>query len=168
MVGLTEVAAGLSGLKTAMDVVKGLNATAGSVAINDAKIELQSAIIEAQSGLLAAQEAQAANLRRIDQLEQEIVQLKDWSAERERYEPVDIYRGSIAYMPKEGVEEGQPPHWLCANCFEQRRKSFLQFKGQDRTPTGGRGLECVYACNACMGTVKVDYRTKPAYREPPQ
>ena len=163
MVGIAEIGGAIGGLKAAMEIVRGLNSTANAIAINDAKIALQSAILEAQAGLLAAQEAQTANLRRIQELEQEIVRLKDWSAERERYELVEIYRGAFAYMPKGGVESGKPAHWLCANCFDQGRKSFLQFKGQDKTPTGGRGMESTYGCDACRASVKVSYRTKPAW-----
>ncbi len=73
-----EVATGLSSLKAAFDIAKGLNALSDAVALNDAKIGLQGAILEAQSGLLAAQEAQTANLRRVGELEDEIVRLKDW------------------------------------------------------------------------------------------
>jgi hypothetical protein len=161
MIGIAEIGTAISGLKGALDIVKGLNAASGAVAVNDAKIALQSTIIEAQGSLLAAQETQAANLRRVEQLEQEIVRLKDWSAERERYHLVDIYRGSVAYMFQPEMDEGEPAHWLCANCFDQGKKSFLQFKGQGRT-SGGRTDEATYGCDACKAAVTVGFRTKPS------
>jgi hypothetical protein len=155
VVGIVEISGALGGLKAAMDIAKGLNAAADAVAINDAKIALQTAILEAQSGLLAAQEAQTSNLRRIEQLEQEVVSLKDWSRERERYHLVDADRGALAYMPKPGMENGEPAHWLCANCFNQGRKSFLLFKGQDTSKSGGRGNESTYGCDGCRSSFKV-------------
>lgn len=160
---IAEITGALGGLKAAMDITKGLNAAAGAVALNDAKIGLQSAILDAQSSLLAAQETQTANLRRIEQLEQEIVGLKDWSAEKERYHLVDVWRGAMAYMPKPGMENGEPAHWLCATCFNHGRKSFMQFKGQDRSPSGGNMDSASYACDTCKGSMKVSYRTKPVW-----
>lgn len=160
---LAEISAGLSSLKAAKDIVQGLNAANTQAAINGVKIDLQGLILEAQQGLFAAQQAQSADAMRIAQLEQQIVQLKDWSAERERYHLVDVDRGAFAYMPKPGMENGEPAHWLCANCFNQARKSFLLFKGQDTQKNGGRSSESTYGCDACKGSLKVFYRTKPAY-----
>ena len=161
MVSGAEFGGAIGGLKAALEILKGLKTTADAVAINDAKIQLQGAIIEAQAGLMSAQEAQAAQLDRIRKLEQEIVQLKDWSAEAERYEPVDIYLGTIAYMPKLGMENGEPAHWLCPNCFQHRKKSFLTHKGQTTTKTGGRGMESKWACDACGLSTMVSYRCNP-------
>lgn len=163
MVGIAEIGGALSGLKAAMEIAKGLSATANAVAINEAKIGLQSAILEAQAGLLAAQETETANLRRIDQLEQDIVRLKDWSAERQNYNLVNIDRGAFAYMPKPGMENSQPAHWLCANCFEQGHKSLLQFKGQGGQGSGGNANESAYGCDRCKATLKVHWRRKPSY-----
>ena len=163
MVGIAEISAGLGSLKTAKDIVQGINAAASQAAINEIRLNLQGHLLEAQQALFSAQEAHTALTQRISALEEEIVRLKDWSAERERYHLVDVYRGSLTYMPKPGVEGGQPAHWLCANCFDQRRKSYLQFKGQDETPRGGRGMESTYGCDACKSSIKVSYRSKPAW-----
>jgi hypothetical protein len=138
------------------DIVQGMNAAKGEAAINSVKIELQGLILDAHQGLFAAQEAQSADARRIAELEQEIVRLKDWSAEQERYQLVDIWRGSVAYMPKPEMDEGEPAHWLCSNCFNQRRKSFLVFQGQV-------GPNAHYKCGSCNATMTVDYRCKPTY-----
>ena len=161
MVDFTSITGALSGLNAAIQIVQGLKSTADSVAINEAKIGLQSAILDAQSGLLAAQSQQAESAKRIEALEQEIVHLKDWSTEAARYEPVDIYIGTIAYMPKLGMENGEPPHWLCANCFQRHRKSFLSHKGQTSTKSGGRGMESRWGCDECGYSTMVSYRSHP-------
>ncbi|MEZ0170772.1 hypothetical protein [Microvirga sp. TS319] len=158
---LAEITAGLSSLKAATDIVKGLNAANTLAAINEVKLDLQERIFEAREALAAAQDAQTVALQRIRDLEQEVMQLKDWESEKQRYELKPIDRGSFAYMLKPGMESGEPPHWLCANCFSRRQKSFLQFKGQDTTPRGGRGEYSTYACDNCKGTVKVFYSRSP-------
>lgn len=159
---LAEISAGLSSLKAASDIIKGLNAANTQAAINEVKIGLQERVFEAREALAAAQDAQSAALQRIRDLEQEIVQLKDWEREKQRYQLNAIDRGAFAYMPKPGMENGEPPHWLCANCFHQRHKAFLQFKGQDRTASGMRGDHSTYGCDRCKATVKVFYTRSPS------
>jgi hypothetical protein len=159
---IAEIAAGLSGLKAASDIVKSLQATATQSAINDVKIGLQQHIMEAHTALMAAQMAEATASGRIRDLEQQIVELKDWEADKQRYQLQAIDRGCFAYMPKPGMEVGEPPHWLCANCFNRRHKSFLQFKGRDQDRPGHRADTSNYGCDTCKATLKVYYTRKPS------
>lgn len=139
MVGVTEIAGTIGGLKAAMDIAKGLNAAAGAVALNEAKIALQGAILEAQAGLLAAQEAQTANLKRIDELEARIVQLDAWEREKQRYELREFPTGALAYVLKEGDQTGEPSHRLCPRCYQEGHKSILQTTARHN---GGENVEC--------------------------
>lgn len=164
MVGIVEISAGLNSLKLAKDIVQALNGAQNAVAINQVKLDLQSAILDAQQGLFSAQEAQSAAAKRIADLEQEIVRLKDWSAERERYQLVDVGTGAFAFMPKVGMENGQPAHWLCANCFEHGRKSVIQFKGQGKE-AGGRQDECLWGCDTCKGSFRTSWGARPNYEK---
>ena len=123
---IAEISAGLSGLKAAKDMIQALHGIQSAVAINDVKFALQGHLLEAQQGLFAAQEAQSAAAKRIAELEQQIVQLKDWEGEKQRYELKDTGQGSLAYALKEVVEGGEPAHWLCPHCYENRKKSILK------------------------------------------
>lgn len=145
-------------VKGGLDIAQGFQSLKTEAAINQAIIDIQRSLLEAQRGLNEADTRHAADLKRIDELEQEIVRLKDWSAERVRYEAVSIYLGTIAYMPKLGMEDGKPPHWLCANCFERGLKSFLSFKGQDK---GHDRSESTWGCDTCKSSIKVSFRTHP-------
>ena len=86
-------------------------------------------------GLLAAQEAQTASTDMIRELEQEIVRLKDWSAELERYELKKFYPGTVAYVLKPEMARGEPLHMLCKQCADHTQRSTLQ-------PTGRVELRC--------------------------
>lgn len=152
---------GLSSLKEAKDLVQRLNAARSEEAVNALKIELRGHILDVQQALLAGQEAEVATARLIASLEQKIMGFEDWRAEAQRYQLRDVGRGATVYALKPGMENGEPPHWLCANCFNQRRKSFLQFKGQDKRPGGGNGDESNYACDACRSSFKVRYTVNP-------
>lgn len=123
---LAEISAGLSSLKAAFDITKSLNAANTQASINDVKIPLQQHIIDAQQALSAASETQSADARRIAELEQEIMRLKDWSAEKQDYVLADTGQGSLAYEYLEGVESGHPAHWICPQCYEDGKKSILK------------------------------------------
>jgi hypothetical protein len=139
---LAEIGMGLNSLKAATDIVKGLNAVATQTAINDVKLTLQQHIFEAREALGAAQEAQSAALKRIGELEREIASFKNWEAEKQRYELETLPPGIHMYRLKRGMENGEPPHKICANCYNQGFKSLLHVTGQ------GNGLTS-WKCHKC-------------------
>jgi hypothetical protein len=140
---LAEISAGLSSLNAAKDIIKGLDSLRTEAAINEVKINLQGLILNAQQGLFTAQEEQSAAARRIRELEEHIVQLENWEAEKERYELADTGQGAVAYRPKPGMDGGEPGHWLCAPCYQRGKKSFLQ--PETRAP----GRHEYLCCNTC-------------------
>lgn len=157
---LAEIGAGLGSLKAAMDLAKGLSAANTQATLNDIKIELQSRILEAQEALASAREASTSDAQRIRDLEQAIVQFKDWEAEKQRYRLTAVDPGAFAYTHKPGMEDGEPPHWLCAGCFEKRQRSFLQTRGHVM-PDGRRLDKARWGCNSCKGEILVYYTRKP-------
>ncbi len=160
---IAEISAGLGSLKAAKDLIQAMNGMQTGAAINDVKLTLQGHMLDAQQGLFAAQEAQSASAGRIRDLEQQIVALKDWSAEKQRYQLHDIGRGAMAYIPKIGMENGEPPHWLCVRCFGQGQKSFMQFKGSGvgNGSAAERGMDKTFSCDTCKSSFRVTYSTNP-------
>lgn len=116
MVG--EAFAGLSAVKTAFDLAKGLQNIHDTAARDRAVIELQKEI-------LAAQQTQATLIQSVSDLEKEVARLKAWDADKQRYKLTDIRPGVMAYSLKEGMEAGEPAHQLCASCYNAGHKSFL-------------------------------------------
>ena len=101
-------------------------------------------------------------------LKSENVDLKDrllkadnFEREKERYQLHKLETGSLVYVLREPFQDAEPPHYLCANCFERGEKSYLQPAKQDFHAD-------TYACQACGATVKVpndrtmDVLTAPA------
>lgn len=160
---IAEISAGLGSLKAAKDLIQAMNGMQTGAAINDVKLTLQGHMLDAQQSLFAAQEAQSTSAGRIRELEQQIVALKDWSAEKQRYELHDVGRGAMAYVPKLGMENGEPPHWLCVRCFGQGQKSLMQFKGNGvgNITSAQRGQDTTFACDVCRSSFQVSFRTHP-------
>ena len=88
--------------------------------------ELTREIMAAQSYAMEAAAAQTALLARVRELEEEISKLETWSTEKARYQLREVNTGVFAYVPKQGMEQGEPFHMLCANCYERGEKSILQ------------------------------------------
>jgi len=149
-----EIQAGYAGTKAALDIVKGIFALKSEVDRNQAVIDIQRHVLDAQRALGDAEREYAASAKRIEALEQEIVRMKDWSGEMERYEARDVWHGAMAYVMKHGMENGEEPHYLCANCFINKRKSFLQLKGT-------LASEAKYGCDACNGSIMISVRAHP-------
>ena len=106
------------------------------------------AVIDLQREILTAQAQQSALIENVSKLEKEVTALKAWDADKQRYELKDLWRGFFAFIPKEGMENGEPAHAICANCYQRGFKSFLQSSGHpvihDRS----------WDCHACKAKIK--------------
>jgi hypothetical protein len=113
--------------------------------------EAHSAVIELQEKILSAQETQSALVERVSELEKEVTRLKNWEADKSRYELTEIAPGILALSIKESMRNGEPLHRICANCASEGKKSYLQ-----RHP-GGPGTYRL-RCNVCREEVLIRER----------
>ena len=120
-------------------------------------IELSQADVREQ--LLALNEEILEMREMVLALKSENVDLKDrllkadnFEREKERYQLHKLETGSLVYILREPFRESEPPHYLCATCFERGEKSYLQPAKQDfRVDT--------YTCQTCGATVLVPNNT---------
>jgi DNA-directed RNA polymerase subunit RPC12/RpoP len=145
MVG--EVFAGLGAIKTALDIAKGLKD------INDAAAR-NLAVVELTEKILAAREAQSTLLDRVSDLENEVIQLKDWKADKDRYQLADIGNGVVALALKRAMSNGEPMHYICADCAAKGQKSYLQ--PHVRGPHFDQ-----YKCGSCGFEIGIDKDKRP-------
>lgn len=132
-----EAAAGVGAIKTALDIVKGFRELASGKARTRSLDELPKI-------LFTAYEAQLALIKRVEELEKQLVAFERWDSEKERYELKEVYPGSFAYVVKEAMRGAEPAHCICARCYENRQKSILQSVGPTHV-----------ACQACDAELKV-------------
>jgi len=131
-----EVFAGLSAIKTAFDIAKGLKD------IDDAT-RRNAAVIELQEKILSAQSEQAELIETVGKLRGRVAELEAWDADKKRYKLTDLGRGMTAYSLAAGMENGEPPHQLCAACYNEGHKSIMQ--KETRNP----GRCVVLVCHRC-------------------
>jgi ribosomal protein L32 len=136
--GVVSSVRGLSDLVKANKTLTNFNELVAAVS------EVNAKLITAQAAVLTSQEKQSTLSDRIRELEKEVAELKDWNRETERYQLTTIASGVVAYAIKPGMESGEPPHHLCANCFAHKEKWFLQ--------NGPHGTGIVARCSKCGST----------------
>lgn len=132
-----DVIAGVSALKTAFDMAKSIKDA------NDFAVR-QGIAIELQEKIFSAQQAQALLIEEVNSLKAEIAGFETWDAEKQRYQLKPLgQNGVFAYELKQGHENSEPSHWICPDCYQDRKKSILQ------TVMRYPGMARVLVCQKC-------------------
>lgn len=121
----------VTGLQTAGQIAKSIHQLITSAEVKAKVIELQDAILSAQQSALSAQSEQFSMIQRVRDLEEEIARVKAWEEEKKRYKLVSPWSASFVYALKESCNGAEPPHWICAKCYDDGRRTVLQPKKVD-------------------------------------
>lgn len=159
MVDMALIQGAITGLKTAGDIAKGFLELKSISDVQGKVIELQSAILSAQSSALAAQGEQSSLVQRIRDLEEEITNVKAWETQKQRYKLASPFDGSMTYALQKSMSDGEPPHYICTNCYQAGKRSILQNR---RTPHF-----TVFTCPICKADAPTQHTgsASPKYAE---
>jgi hypothetical protein len=124
---ISEIIAAIQSAKVLNDLVKAARELKNYNEFVAAVSEVSSKLIDAQAAALTALDRQLSLTNRVSELEKDIMELKNWESEAKRYQLERVPSGFFAYVLKRGMEMGEPPHELCANCFQKRQKSIIQY-----------------------------------------
>ena len=127
MIDIGSIASLAGSLKTAGDIAKAMIDLRDFQALQSKMIELNGEIMSAQGSALAAYATQTAMIQEIAKLKEKIAESEAWERQKERYQLTDHGGRTFSYALKAGMEQGEPPHEICAHCYQQGRKSILQF-----------------------------------------
>lgn len=136
----SELIVGLSAFKTMFDIAKSLKDMSDAVTRNAAVANLWEQILSTQARYAAA-------VQQISDLEKEVARFETWTADKQRYELKDVGLGSLAYAVKEGMRGTDPPHQICAACYQHGNKSILQPRDIKQ--------EKMLICSECKAQIKV-------------
>jgi hypothetical protein len=119
-------------LLTLVQAIPGLAKLAGEIiaASDKAKsnaqlIEFQQALIGLNALVASVQQENATVLRQKGEAEDKLKRMEDWDAEKQRYKLATPYSGVTVFALKKDMNEGEPPHYLCANCFKKGVQAHL-------------------------------------------
>ncbi len=162
MVNMLAINAALSSVKAAKDITEAMIGLRDGAAFQEKRIELQSKLLDAQQFIFTVHDERAADIQRISTLEKEIANMRKWEAEKEKYQLETISAGGrggevFAYSRKEGMEPAEPPHKICANCYQNGEKSILQ--SEYRMP----GMDHFLACSKCKSDICIAGVRRPEH-----
>lgn len=134
MFDVADLGAMVTSLRAVAELTKLVVDAHDAGARREKSIELQGQIVTALDRALAAQLAQTTLLKQVIELEEEVADLKAWDAEKQKYQLTKLSASNevFGYTLKEQGSVAEPKHALCANCFEDEKKSILQ--GETRLP----------------------------------
>ena len=153
MPDITALAAALSSLKAAKDIAEAMIGLRDGAAFQAKLLEFQSKLIDANNAAFAAQDERAALLQRIRDLEEKVAGFERWETEKQRYELKD-FGGAFAYALKPEAQGTEPPHNICANCYQDHKKSILQRMPSNNARTH-LGIKPMHHCPSCNANVPI-------------
>jgi hypothetical protein len=162
MVDVAAIAGTISALKGAGDIAKAMIGLRDAQAMQAQVIELNNQILAAQHSAFAAREESTTLVARIGELEKEVARLKDWEAEKKRYELIQLGPGVVALAIQESMRGSEPPHYICADCASSGKKSYLQ------AHVSGPYYD-EFRCGGCGFKIGINKGTPPSHeveREP--
>jgi rubrerythrin len=142
MVG--ELFAGIGAFKTMFDIAKAMKDM-------DDTVRRNAAIAELGEQIIAAQTRYAAAIEEIGSLKEKLGRLETWNTEKQKYELKDL-GGVFAYALKTEAQGSEPPHYICASCYENGNKSILQVVPGNNARTA-LGIRPVRRCPVCKSEV---------------
>jgi hypothetical protein len=145
---ISAIAGLTASLRAAAEIMKAMKDISDANLVPTKNFELTREIMAAQAYALAVQSEQFDLLQSKRDLEEEIARLKAWSTEKYRYELKDVAPGAVAYVVKAKMQGSEPVHWICANCFQNGKKRFLNESHSD--------LHFDYhKCPECAGKIRI-------------
>jgi hypothetical protein len=107
--------------------------------------------------LLQAQETEAALIAEKRRLEERVRRLETWEGEKERYELRQVAHGVYVRALKPNAAGTEPPHAICANCYERGKKRYLQSDGLPGPYGGTENL----TCRECGEVIQIHHEGRP-------
>lgn len=145
---ITETMSTIGGIKTAIDMAKGISALKSEAEINQAIIDIQRTLLEAQGAAFSDKETIAKLSEEIGKLNLILQNKEYWEKQKLRYVLVKSELGAFTYNLRPEFSDDEVPHRLCTNCFDSGYKSFLH-----TTMKHGGGEEVI--CQRCDKKLKI-------------
>ena len=126
----TEIAAAVASAKTALDIAKAAHGLSNYNELVAAVSEVSTKLMDATTVALASQEKQAALANEIADLKDKLREVENWESQMQRYSLQALPAGALAYALKPDMQQGQPMHYLCTACVDNKKKTTLQPHGR--------------------------------------
>ena len=143
---LIEFAQAITSIKSMTDIATLMSKMKTDSAVIEKAAELHATIISLQSAILTIQAEHQSLLTKNNELKQKIVDIENWKTEAANYSLKNIRLASFVYASNPNQTSSEPPHWICAKCYQDKKKSILQ-----RGEQFDQGY--IYHCNTCGANI---------------
>ena len=142
---MSAIGAALTSLNTMKNIAQAMLGLHDVQALQAKVIDFNNAIIDAQTKIFLVNEERTALLQKISALEKEVADLEAWETTKNRYEMKNTSGGGFAWFLKKDAQGSEPPHEICAKCYEEKKRNILQPK----QPSAAAGMLPELYCPAC-------------------
>ncbi|AJG19108.1 hypothetical protein RR42_m1711 [Cupriavidus basilensis] len=143
-----------SALKQAVDFTKVAIGLRDDVKLNEAKAVLTERLVEISHAAFELHYANNTLLQEkraaedlVEELRAELRKIEEFQADMTRYEPHHTRLGGFCFRDKAQGGAADPAIYLCANCMNRHKKTYLQL--QD----GGQSLHCSEGHGSIPGVI---------------
>mgnify|MGYP003530900275 FL=1 len=148
----TEMVGAATGFKAIIDAIAAIkdmnDATARNIAVGDL-----------YEKVARIQQAYAAVVEEASELKARVNSMNDWATEKARYQLQSLPPGVNVYRIIEAVRGEEPIHYICAYCYTNNKKSYLQAVAH------GHGLT-TFSCIPCGFQAQTGHYSPPAPERP--
>ena len=124
-----EITAAVQSTKTLVEIIKSAKDLSNHAELLIAVNAVQEKLSQALVANIESAEKISSLSEEVRSLKEKIDSIENWNTEISRYELHSFEPGTFAYSLKQGMEAGEPHHYLCANCAQTKVKSILQPSG---------------------------------------
>ncbi len=149
-----ELAALFTSARAAYDIAKGINSLHAQKEIDEAVSKVLQILLSVQSDALTMQKECQSLTDQKDRLVKKVEEYEQWTVKESQYDLVKLRSGVLVREPNDSHPDSEPLHWLCANCFDRKIKSFLQKESV--------GLNSL-VCQSCKTTFYITEEDKNEY-----
>jgi len=143
MIDLSLLSGALGSVQAVSDITKSMIGMKNASDVNAKAIELQTIIFSLHGDIARSIASQAQISQENEQLKNELAAIEDFRSDAKRYKLFEPWPGALVYALKESMSGGEPAHYICAHCYQSRRKSVL-YSGPGTTSKW-----CHFICPAC-------------------
>lgn len=149
-----ELAGLISSIRGAIDAVKELKYSYNDQALLKTQAELLERLIGIQQVALSVQDQHSSLLNEKVELQKKLIEFEKWGEIEASYRLLEVQNGRFVYSLKNPQLSPEPIHWLCTNCFDERKKSILQavFKND---------FDALYVCQRCKANLYLHFKDYP-------
>lgn len=121
MIEVAPTSSALTALTSAVKIAKSIIVSRDTAMVKEKTSELMSKILEAQQFAYESQSNQSRLSEEINLLKKEILAIKNWGEEKEKYFLQKINGVFVYSLKDEFINASTVFHQICVNCFENQK-----------------------------------------------